>query len=68
MCKMVLQERKDGETIDSLLKKFKRGVKREGILPLLREKEFFEKPSDKKKRDKKAAQRRTKSQQRAEEL
>ena len=42
---MVLQERRDGETIDSLLKKFKRGVKREGILPRLREKEFFEKPS-----------------------
>tara|TARA_B100000427_G_scaffold325713_1_gene333055 strand:+ start:19849 stop:20046 length:198 start_codon:yes stop_codon:yes gene_type:complete len=65
---MVLQERRDGETIDSLLKKFKRGVKREGILPRLREKEFFEKPSDKKKRDKKAAERRTKIQQRADEL
>ncbi|MBA95123.1 MAG: 30S ribosomal protein S21 [Rickettsiales bacterium] len=65
---MVLQERRDGETIDSLLKKFKRGVKREGILPRLREKEFFEKPSDKKKRDKKAAARRNKIQQKADEL
>ncbi|MAQ63799.1 MAG: 30S ribosomal protein S21 [Actinobacteria bacterium] len=65
---MVLQERRDGETIDSLLKKFKRGVKREGILPRLREKEFFEKPSDKKKRDKKAASRRNKIQQKADEL
>ncbi len=68
MCIMVLQERRDGETIDSLLKKFKRGVKREGILPRLREKEFFEKPSDKKKRDKKAAARRNKIQQKADEL
>ncbi len=68
MCIMVLQERRDGETIDSLLKKFKRGVKREGILPRLREKEFFEKPSDKKKRDKKAASRRNKIQQKADEL
>ena len=65
---MVLQERRDGETIDSLLKKFKRGVKREGILPRLREKEFFEKPSDKNKRDKKAAARRNKIQQKADEL
>ncbi len=68
MCNMVLQERRDGETIDSLLKKFKRGVKREGIIPRLREKEYFEKPSDKKKRDKKAAARRTKIQQKADEL
>jgi len=68
VCIMVLQERRDGETIDSLLKKFKRGVKREGILPRLREKEFFEKPSDKKKRDKKAAARRNKIQQKADEL
>ena len=65
---MVLQERKDGETIESLLRKFKRGVKREGIIPRVREKEFFEKPSERKKKDKKAAQRRTKSQQKADEL
>ena len=65
---MAYQEKREGESFDSLLRKFKRGVKREGILPSLREKEFFEKPSEKKKKDRKSAKQRTRSQQRADEL
>lgn len=65
---MVLQEKREGESFEAFLKKFKRGVKREGILPKYKEKEFYEKPSDRKKKDKKEAKRRTKVQQRADEL
>ena len=65
---MVFQEKKPGESIDSVLRKFKRKVKNAGILQDLRKREYFEKPSEEKKRKEKAAQRRTRQQQRAEEL
>ena len=65
---MAYQKRREGESFDSMFKKFKRGVKKEGILPQLREKEFFEKPSEKRKKERKSAQQRTRSQQKADEL
>ncbi len=65
---MVFQEKKPGESIDSVLRKFKRKVKNSGILQDLRKREYFEKPSEEKKRKEKAAKRRTKQQQQAEEL
>ncbi|MEK7299325.1 MAG: 30S ribosomal protein S21 [Candidatus Margulisiibacteriota bacterium] len=65
---MVEQQRQPGESIDSLLRKFKRKVKNEGTLQELRRREYFEKPSDEKKRQAKAAKRRTHIQQRANEL
>ncbi len=65
---MAKQEKKPGESIDSVLRKFKRKIKNEGVLQELRKREFFEKPSEIKKRKAKAAKRRTILQQRAEEL
>ena len=65
---MATQERKPGESIDQMLRKFKRKVKSEGTLQELRSREFFEKPSDKKKKEKKVAARRTKIQQQADQL
>ena len=65
---MAMQEKKPGESIDSVLRKFKRKIKNEGILQELRKREYFEKPSDMKKRKAKAAKRRTVIQQRADEL
>ena len=65
---MVMQEKKPGESIDSVLRKFKRKIKNEGILQELRKREFFEKPSEERKRKAKAAKRRTVLQQKADEL
>ena len=65
---MAYQEKKEGESFESMFKKFKREVKRNGILPQLRSKEFFESKSEKRKKEKKSAQQRTRSQQRADEL
>jgi len=65
---MARQEKKPGESIDSVLRKFKRKVKNEGVLQELRKREFFEKPSEVKKRKAKAAKRRTILQQRADDL
>ncbi len=65
---MAKQEKKPGESIDSVLRKFKRKIKNEGILQELRKREFFEKPSELRKRKAKAAKRRTLLQQKADEL
>ena len=62
-----LKKRK-GESIDSLLRKFKRQVKNEGTLQALKMREHFEKPSEEKKRLQKAAERRTKNQQLKDEF
>lgn len=60
---MAKQKKKPGESIDSMLRKFKRKVKMEGTLQELRAREFYEKPSDERKRREKAARRRTRDQQ-----
>lgn len=65
---MAMQEKKEGESIDSMLRKFKRKMKNEGIINDYRRNEFFEKPSDLKKRKIKAAANRTRMQQKADEL
>ena len=65
---MAFQERREGESFDSMFKKFKRNVKREGTLQDLRNREYFQKPSDEKKLKKKAAERRTRIEQQADEL
>lgn len=62
-----LKKRK-GESIDSLLRKFKRQVKNEGTLQQLKMREHFEKPSEEKKRLQKAAERRTRNQQLKDEF
>jgi small subunit ribosomal protein S21 len=56
-------KRNPNEPIEKVLRKFKRKVKEEGILFEVKNREFYEKPSDLKKRQKKAAIRRNKSQQ-----
>ncbi|RAP38190.1 30S ribosomal protein S21 [Candidatus Marinamargulisbacteria bacterium SCGC AAA071-K20] len=65
---MAKQEKRPGESIDSVLRKFKRKLKNEGTLQELRSREYFEKPSEEKKRKEKAAKQRTRQQQRADEL
>lgn len=65
---MASHERRQGESIDAMLRKFKRKVKEEGTLSALRDREFHEKPSDKRKKQRKAAARRTFLQQKADEL
>jgi small subunit ribosomal protein S21 len=46
---------KDGESIDSALKRFKRECVNAGIQSEIKRREFFEKPSERKKRKKEAA-------------
>ena len=65
---MSTNERRKGESIDALLRRFKRNVKNDGKLQELRQRERFEKPSEVKKRKQKAAEKRTKTQQQADEL
>lgn len=65
---MAQQEKRPGESIDSLLRKFKRQVKNEGTLQELRAREYYEKPSIERVRKEKAAQQRTRLQQKADEL
>ena len=52
---MTRQEKRKGESVDSLLRKFKRKLKNEGTLKELRDREFFEKPSEVRKKRLKAA-------------
>ena len=47
------------ETFDSLLRRFKRAVDASDIIREVREREFFEKPSSKRKKAKAAAKKRT---------
>lgn len=65
---MTRQQKKKGESLDSLLRKFKRKVKNDGILQEFRNREHFEKPSERRKKDKKSAQIRNRSEQRQNEL
>jgi small subunit ribosomal protein S21 len=62
------QEKRKGESVDSLLRKFKRKIKNEGTLKEFREREFFEKPSDVRKKRLKAAVKRTQTEQKLNEL
>lgn len=47
----------EGESVDSLIRKFNKKVQQEGILTELRRREFYEKPSVQKKRAKEALER-----------
>lgn len=65
---MAKQEKKPGESIDSLLRKFKKKVKDEGVMQEVKKREFYAKPSELKKEKVRAAQRRTFLQQKEFEL
>ena len=49
---------KDGESLDSALRRFKRQCARSGILTELRKREHYEKPSVKRKKKAEAARKR----------
>ncbi len=51
------------ESFDSLLRRFKKSVDKEDTLKDFRKKEFYEKPSSKRKRAKASAKKRTEKQQ-----
>lgn len=48
-----------GEDLDKALKKFKRKLRKDGILDDLRKHEFYEKPSDQRKKQESIAKRKT---------
>lgn len=56
------------DSIDKLLRKFKRQVKEEGVYDSMRSREFYEKPSEEKKRRMADARRRNMARQRDEDL
>ena len=49
---------KEGESLDSALRRFKRQVTRTGVLVVLRKREHYEKPSVKRKKKSEAARKR----------
>ena len=51
---------KDGERIDNALRRFRKVVDKSGVLQELRKREYYEKPSVKKKRKQAAARKRAK--------
>lgn len=65
---MSKQAKKPGESIDSLLRRFKRKVKQDGTIQNLKDREFFEKPSEKKKKELRNAKRKTYLQQKLEDM
>ena len=52
---MTVVKVKDGESFEGALRRFKKIVEKAGILTELRKREFFEKPSQKRKRKRIAA-------------
>ena len=51
---------KEGERIDNALRRFRKVVEKSGVLQELRKREYYEKPSVKKKRKQAASQKRAK--------
>ncbi|MCX5726216.1 MAG: 30S ribosomal protein S21 [Candidatus Saganbacteria bacterium] len=61
-----IEVRKD-EPIDKALRKFKMKLRREGVLDEMKKREYFEKPSQIRRKDKAKAQRREKQRRTREE-
>ena len=57
--------RKD-ESLDKALKRFKSRLRRDGVLDEIRKREFYEKPSQKRRKDMEQAMRREKTRQKDE--
>lgn len=55
---MAIIEVYDNEPFEKVLKRFKRVVEKEGILTEVKRRQFYEKPSEKKKRKERAARKR----------
>jgi small subunit ribosomal protein S21 len=62
----ILIKVKEGERIDSALRRFRKVVDKSGVMADLRKREYFEKPSVKKKRKQAAATKRAARDARAE--
>ena len=54
---MAIVKANEGESADSLIRKFNKKVQQEGILTEIRKKEYYEKPSVKRKKQKEALER-----------
>lgn len=61
-------KRKEGELIESLIRRFKKKVIKNGIIQEVKERNYYEKPSDKRKRKKKESIRRIKRTQQKNEF
>ena len=55
---MAIVRANEGESADSLIRKFNKKVQQEGILTEIRKREFYEKPSVQRKKQKEATERR----------
>ncbi|RLE44455.1 30S ribosomal protein S21 [Candidatus Woesearchaeota archaeon] len=51
-------KRKDGETFEEMLKRFKKVITKDGILQEYKKRQFYEKPSERRKKEMAAARRR----------
>lgn len=60
---MAETEKRPGESIDKVLRRFKRKLKDEGVIDEIKKREYYEKPSEERKRRQNAAKRRTHRQQ-----
>lgn len=60
---MAETEKRPGESIDRVLRRFKRKLKDEGVIDEIKKREFYEKPSETRKKKESAAKRRTRRQQ-----
>lgn len=56
-----------GEDLDKVLRKFKTRIRREGIIDELRDREYYEKPSQKRRKQEEKAKRREKIRQKKEQ-
>lgn len=64
---MAETEKRPGESIDKVLRRFKRKLKDEGVIDEIKKREYYEKPSELRKKRENAAKRRTRRQQRMDQ-
>ena len=60
---MAIVRASEGESVESLIRKFNKKVQQEGILTELRRREFYEKPAETRKKQKAATERKIRMRQ-----
>jgi small subunit ribosomal protein S21 len=60
---MAIVRANEGESVESLIRKFNKKVQQEGILTELRRREYYEKPAETRKKQKAAVERKIKMKQ-----
>ncbi|MCH7541742.1 30S ribosomal protein S21 [Patescibacteria group bacterium] len=60
---MAIVRANEGESVESLIRKFNKKVQQEGILTEMRRREFYEKPAEVRKKAKQAAERKIRMKQ-----